>query len=175
MACQLTSFPADVHPESIHLMHLVEHRRTARLELARKNHKVAEAANLRTAESNVRYCWSQWMRRRHDLIRDMVDDMNQKRRRLDREKRAIERPRSEELSTILRMHAPPPYMFFEKKHPLSYGREYSLEYEVAESLQKKRKRGAAGLDQDEAMYDLERMGVSAHSPFLYGPLLFGRY
>ncbi|KAK9898519.1 hypothetical protein P389DRAFT_167037 [Cystobasidium minutum MCA 4210] len=149
----------DVHPESIHLMHLVEHRRTARLELARKNHKVAEAANLRAAESNVRYCWSQWMRRRHDLIREIVDDMNQKRRRLDREKRAIERPRNEELSTILRIHAPPPYMFFEKKHPLSYGREYSLEYEVAESLQKKRKRGAAGLDHDEAMYDLERMGL----------------
>jgi len=141
-------------------MHLVEHRRTARLELARKNHKVAEEANLKRAEANVRYCWSQWMRRRHDLIREMVDDMNQKRRRLDREKRAIERPRNEELATILRIHAPPPYMFFEKKNPLTYGREYSLEYEVAENMQKKRKRGAAGLDHDEAMYDLERMGVS---------------
>ena len=141
-------------------MHLVEHRRTARLELTKKNYKVAEEANLRRAESDVRYCWSQWMRRRHDLIRDMVDDMNQKRRRLDREKRAIERPRNEELATILRMHAPPPYMFYEKKNPLTYGREYSLEYEVADNMQKKRKRGAAGLDPDEAMYDLERMGVS---------------
>lgn len=152
--------PTGVHPEHIHLVHLIEHRRKAKLELARKILKEAEAAQLKKSESEVRFCWSQWMHGRHDLVHTMVEDMNHKRRRLDREKRAIERPRNEELTTILRMHAPPPYMFYEKKHAASYGRDYSLEYEVAENMQKKRKSGAVGLDHDEAMYDLERMGVS---------------
>ena len=69
-------------------------------------------------------------------------------------------PLAEELGTILRIHAPPPYMYHAKRHATSYGADYSLEFEVAESIQKKRKRGAVGLDQDEALYDLERMGVS---------------
>lgn len=51
-------------------------------------------------------------------------------------------------------------MYHERKPPATYGAEYSLEYEVAEAIQRKRKRGAVGLDQDEAMYDMERMGVS---------------
>ena len=51
-------------------------------------------------------------------------------------------------------------MYHAKRHAMTYGADYSLEFEVAESIQKKRKRGAVGLDQDEALYDLERMGVS---------------
>lgn len=61
------------------------------------------------------------------------------------------------------MHAPPPYMYYEKKSADAYGQQYSLEIEVTENLQKKRKRGAVGLDHDEALYDLERMGVSGPS------------
>ena len=62
--------------------------------------------------------------------------------------------------TVLRVHAPPPYMYRERKPVSMYAADYSLEFEVAEAIQKKRKRGAIGLDQDEALYDMERMGVS---------------
>lgn len=51
-------------------------------------------------------------------------------------------------------------MYHERKAASAYGAEYSLEYEVAEAIQRKRKHGAIGLDQDEAMYDMERMGAS---------------
>ena len=51
-------------------------------------------------------------------------------------------------------------MYRERKPVSMYAADYSLEFEVAEAIQKKRKRGAIGLDQDEALYDMERMGVS---------------
>ena len=57
-------------------------------------------------------------------------------------------------------------MYQEKQSVSVYGNDHSLEFEVAESMQRRRKRGAVGLDQDEALYDLERMGVSASSPWI---------
>jgi hypothetical protein len=155
---------------------MIEYRRNAKRDLANKILAESEVSSIRCSEAGHRAVWYDWIDERYDLRRALADEANTKRRRLDREKRAIERPKNgmvvhdtslrktadiftEDLLTILRVHAPPPHAYFERKPVSAYGADYSLEFEVAEALQKKRKRGATGLDQDEALYDMERMGV----------------
>lgn len=147
----------------------------------------SEASNTRRFGADYKSVWYDWADDRRKLRRSMLEEANVKKRRLDREKRAIERPRpgesgvlvflpiarechsmltpradrcTEDLPTILRTHGPSVLLYYEKKDAGHYERQYSLEFEVAESLAKRRKRGATGVDHDEAMFDLERMGVS---------------
>lgn len=64
------------------------------------------------------------------------------------------------------MHAPPHHLYYEKKPAATYRPSYSAEYDIADGLARKRKLGAVGLDHEEALYDLERMGVSAQETFV---------
>lgn len=141
-------------------MQMVEHRRTTRLALAKRNLAVAEESNLRQSEACYRAIWYDWNSHRYALQQSLVDEANTKRRRLDREKRAIERPRVEDLPSVLRLYAPPAYHYYEKKATVAYGQDYSVEFDVHDNKQRKHKRGAVGLDEEEIQIDLQMMGVS---------------
>ena len=167
------------HPELVHLLHIIEHRRQARLALIEKLLQQGNECGTRQAEAEYRCLWYDWGNGRYELRKSMLDEANIKKRSLDREKRSIERPRngeyrlssfrsssltdtfqiSEDLSTVLRTHAPPRYLYFGRRSAASYGQVYSTEIDAVDGLQKKRKHGAVGLNHDEALYDLERMGV----------------
>ena len=75
-------------------MHMIEHRRKAKLDLAKRLLGEAEESNRRQGEANCRSVWYQWIEDRLELRKGLTDEANVKRRRLDREKRAIERPKN---------------------------------------------------------------------------------
>ena len=66
----------------------------------------------------------------------------------------------EDLATVLRIHAPPPYLYYQKRPMSAYGQACPMDVEPFDGIQKKVKLGALGLDFSEALYDVERMGVS---------------
>ncbi|EIW53416.1 uncharacterized protein TRAVEDRAFT_74747 [Trametes versicolor FP-101664 SS1] len=80
------------HPELLHLHAELSKRRDKRLELA-SHRRDFEAANVtkrrRLDEEGV---WSWWKDARNELQTDMISETNSKRRRLERERRALERP-----------------------------------------------------------------------------------
>ncbi|KAF9485623.1 hypothetical protein BDN70DRAFT_870920 [Pholiota conissans] len=81
-----------IHPELQHLQKELSKRRDKRLELAsrKRSYEVANAVTRRnTDESNI---WSWWMFTRDDLQTEMIAETSRKRRKLERERRAIERP-----------------------------------------------------------------------------------
>lgn len=77
-------------------MHMIEHRRTAKLDLASKILAESEISSVRTSDAGHRAVWYDWIDNRYDLRQSLSDEANTKRRRLDREKRAIERPKNGE-------------------------------------------------------------------------------
>lgn len=97
--CDLVLMPClnlviGTHPELIHLVQVIEHRRTARLELARRMLIQSEASITRQNGADLRSGWYDWARERSDLRKSMMDEAYIKKRKLEREKRSIERPRS---------------------------------------------------------------------------------
>lgn len=160
VATELTRLSAvGSHPELLHLMHLVEQRRHARLEMARKTLGVSDESHTRQSEGQYHGIWYDWTACRYATSNAVMTEANHNRRRLDREKRAIERPRVEDLSSVLRLHAPPAHLYQERKATLAYGLDYAVEFDLHDSLYKRQKRGAVGLDREEIMYDLQRSGV----------------
>lgn len=104
---------AGTHPELLHLTQLIELRRTTKIELARKWLEGLEGDYERRRVSEEHTAWNWWTvswlfrswRRlgadcfagvqngRADLRTTMLDEANSKRRKLDREKRFIDRPK----------------------------------------------------------------------------------
>ncbi|KAH9020619.1 hypothetical protein EDB84DRAFT_563210 [Lactarius hengduanensis] len=80
------------HPESLHLHSELSRRRDKRIELAarRRNYEVANVLKRRRAEENS--VWSWWMLARDELQTTMIAETNRKRRKLERDRRAAERP-----------------------------------------------------------------------------------
>lgn len=76
---------------------MIEHRRKAKLDLANRIFAESEVSSLRVSDAGHRAVWYDWIDERYDLRRDLTDEANTKRRRLDREKRAIERPKNGKL------------------------------------------------------------------------------
>lgn len=80
------------HPELIHLQAELNKRRDKRLALAcRKRVYEVVSANKRR-RTNEDAVWSWWKVARDDLQTEMIAETNRKRRKLERERRAIERP-----------------------------------------------------------------------------------
>ena len=77
----------------MHLTQVVDHRRQAKLELAGRALHEGEICNIRQAEAEYRAHWYNWTHDRSELRKAMLDEANIKKRRLDREKRSIERSR----------------------------------------------------------------------------------
>ncbi|KAL7340827.1 hypothetical protein BJY59DRAFT_694803 [Rhodotorula toruloides] len=166
------------HPELIHLTHLIELRRNRKLELARKWLDGLEGAYRIQIEEREYANWHHWEDERGRTRSRMLDEANSKRRRLEREKRVLEKPKDDSLGYMLAPR-PPPAVPLHYRRRVGFDGEALADNEIGWALRHPDVRAdasVAGLD-DDAMYDdLERMGLREPTrqpiyPYehLYGP------
>ncbi|KAI0074582.1 hypothetical protein K474DRAFT_1676980 [Panus rudis PR-1116 ss-1] len=81
-----------IHPEYIHLHDELSKRRDKRLQLAsrRRDYEVSSATKRRKLDEDG--VWSWWKNARDELQTEMIAETNGRRRRMEREKRALDRP-----------------------------------------------------------------------------------
>ncbi|KAF9530639.1 Sds3-like-domain-containing protein [Crepidotus variabilis] len=103
LAWEETMIQSSVHPEMLHLQKEMTNRRDKRLQLAsrKRSFEVANASKRRKADEDG--VWSWWKLSVEDLQTDMIAETNRKRRKLERDRRATERPQP-----IRRIPLPPP-------------------------------------------------------------------
>ncbi|KEI37087.1 uncharacterized protein L969DRAFT_53794 [Mixia osmundae IAM 14324] len=94
------------HPELTHVNKIISARRERRIELAQRWQEAGEAEQLIKQESSERAVWTWWSDKRAELKRALLQHVNGKRRKLDREKRSIERPFDMPTEQILQQHGP---------------------------------------------------------------------
>ncbi|GAA5928475.1 Sds3 domain-containing protein [Sporobolomyces koalae] len=160
------------HPELIHLTQLLELRRNKRLELAKAWLDGLESSYDRQYIADEHAMWNQWQNKRAELRTGMLDEANSKRRRIDREKRSLERPKDDTLATILAPR-PPPAVPLHHRRRLGFEGEALVENEIAWALRNPDVRAdssLSGLEDADAYADLERMGLreAVSHPGLYG-------
>ncbi|PCH36877.1 hypothetical protein WOLCODRAFT_157568 [Wolfiporia cocos MD-104 SS10] len=80
------------HPELLHLHAELLKRRDKRLELAsrRRDYEIASVTKRRKLDEDA--VWSWWKSERDDLQTEMISESSRKRRKLERERRQLERP-----------------------------------------------------------------------------------
>ncbi|KAI0672344.1 hypothetical protein C8Q78DRAFT_971960 [Trametes maxima] len=95
------------HPELLHLHAELSKRRDKRLELAsrRRDYEVANVTKRRRLDEEG--VWSWWKDARDELQTDMISETNSKRRRLERERRALERPQPTRRLPLPPVEVPP--------------------------------------------------------------------
>ncbi|GAA5842718.1 hypothetical protein JCM9279_003672 [Rhodotorula babjevae] len=149
------------HPELVHLTQLIELRRNRKLELARLWLDGLENAYDIQFTDREHANWNSWQDDRARERTRMLDEANSKRRRLEREKRALERPKDDSLASMLAPR-PPPVVPLHHRRRVGFDADPLDDNEIAWSLRHPDVRVDAsvrGLD-DEATYgDLERMGL----------------
>ncbi|GAA6056802.1 hypothetical protein JCM3770_002808 [Rhodotorula araucariae] len=149
------------HPELIHLTQLIELRRNRKLELARSWLDGLEGAYQVQFTDREHANWNSWQDDRGRERMRMFDEANSKRRRLEREKRSMDRPQDDSLASMLAPR-PPPVVPLHHRRRLGFDGEPLADNEITWALRHPDVRVDAsvrGLD-DEAMYgDLERMGL----------------
>ncbi|KDR77151.1 hypothetical protein GALMADRAFT_225287 [Galerina marginata CBS 339.88] len=119
------------HPEMLHLQRELSQRRDKRLELAsrKRSYEVANAVTRRKAdESGV---WSWWKFTRDELQTDMIAETSRKRRRLERERRVVERPQP------IRRIPHPPHIDIHNPPPLPNLRKIIKSYPFGSRKQNK--------------------------------------
>ena len=86
------------HPELLHIERMLEERKQRKLDAARKWLDGLEVAYERRTQSEEHTAWEEWGEERAELRSAMLDDAFAKRRKLDREKRNMDRPKDGEPS-----------------------------------------------------------------------------
>ncbi|GAA5851364.1 hypothetical protein JCM8547_004219 [Rhodosporidiobolus lusitaniae] len=160
------------HPELLHLTSLIELRRDNKLSLAKSWLDGLEKAYHLQVEHNEHALWNRWQDERARLRTRMLEDANGKRRRLEREKRVLDRPKDDSLASLLAPR-PPPAVPLHHRRRLGFDGEPFIENEIEWALRHDDVRANAapkGLE-DEAMYDdLAQMGLREplrHSMYPY--------
>ena len=156
------------HPELLHLLELIELRRARKLDLAERWLAGLEGSYKRRREAEEHTAWTNWANGRDRLRMDAFDEANGKRRKLDREKRALERPRDDSLTPVL---VPRGLAGVPLRHVRRQGWEGEAltETEIIFGLRHADVRvdaGVSGLEEAAAWVDLERMGVSTDNSWL---------
>ncbi|GJN89354.1 hypothetical protein Rhopal_002334-T1 [Rhodotorula paludigena] len=160
------------HPELIHLTQLIELRRNRRLELARKWLDGLECAYQVQFDERQHANWNSWGDDKSRKRTEMLDEANSKRRRLEREKRTMERPKDDSLASMLAPQPLPPIPLHHRRR-LGFDGEPLGENEIAWALRHPDVRVDAairGLDDETTYGDLERMGLREplrHSIYSY--------
>ena len=154
------------HPELLHLLELIELRRAKKLDLAERWLTGLEGSYKRRREAEEHTAWTNWAGARDGLRIDAFDEANAKRRKLDREKRALERARDDSLTPVL---MPKPLNGVPLRHVRRAGWEGPAltETEIIFALRHPDLRvdaGVSNLDEAAAWGDLEEMGVSIPTP-----------
>ncbi|KDE08327.1 hypothetical protein MVLG_01368 [Microbotryum lychnidis-dioicae p1A1 Lamole] len=164
------------HPELIHLTNLIELRRARKLELARNQFNSVYLGYEKQREMAEHKTWVWWADARAELRSTMLDEANSKRRRLEREKRNLDRPQD---NTLLHALAPKitPVVPLHHRRRLGLDGETLSENDIAWALRHRDVQAdpsVSGLEEDAALSDLERMGLrqpSKHSTaYAYDPI-----
>ncbi|KAF9030318.1 hypothetical protein BDZ89DRAFT_672757 [Hymenopellis radicata] len=80
------------HPELLHYQKELSQRRDKRIELASRKRELEIATIQKKRRVNEDGTWSWWQHERDQLQTDMIAENNRKKRKLERERRAVERP-----------------------------------------------------------------------------------
>ncbi|KAI5891277.1 uncharacterized protein SCHCODRAFT_02314405 [Schizophyllum commune H4-8] len=80
------------HPEMLHMQSELTKRRDTRMRLADARQEVETQAVQRKRAHDEMAIWSWWQFERDQLQTDMISETNRKRRRLERDRRTLERP-----------------------------------------------------------------------------------
>ncbi|KAF8911329.1 Sds3-like-domain-containing protein [Mucidula mucida] len=80
------------HPELLHYQKELSARRDKRIELASRKRELEIATIQKKRRVNEDGTWSWWQHERDQLQTDMIAENNRKKRKLERERRAVERP-----------------------------------------------------------------------------------
>lgn len=172
------------HPELIHLTQLIELRRNRKLELARKWFDGLSHAYQVQLDEREHANWHWWEDERARSRMRYFDEANSKRRRLEREKRTLERPKDGadlfslldgsstvadpqsfcRAETLIALLAPRPHpaVPLEHRRRVGFDGEPLGEQEIAWAVRQSDLRADSkvqGLDYDAAQADLEQMGV----------------
>lgn len=179
------------HPELLHLTKAIELRRQRRTQLVEMWFEQQEQQYERVAKAEEFAAWSIWRSSCASLRRDMMDEFSRKRRRLDREKRALDAPRparrhqifeTELVRNPARLHIPldPSSLADETEH-FSANDTNSTRKQSAKrkSLAREIEAGdefvaypdLKGLAEADVMVDIEQMGIrpAGMPPGMYDP------
>ncbi|KAI5475308.1 Sds3-like protein [Pseudohyphozyma bogoriensis] len=154
------------HPELIQFNQLVEMRRTKKLELAKKWLEGLEDSYERQRASEEHTVWTWWSDERAELRSTMLDEAYSKKRKLEREKRAMDRPKEPGLTPYLAPR-PVPTVPLQHRRRLGFDGELLMENDIAWALRHPDVRidaTVSGLDEEAAWQDMERMGLRAPVP-----------
>ncbi|GAA6002386.1 hypothetical protein JCM10207_001093 [Rhodosporidiobolus poonsookiae] len=149
------------HPELLHLTQLIELRRDNKLQLAKRWLDGLERSYQLQYDHGEHALWNRWQDERARLRTRMLDEANAKRRRLEREKRVLDRPKDDSLANILAPR-PPPAVPLHHRRRLGFDGEPLVDNEIPWALRHPDVRADAGvqaLDDEAAYSDLERMGL----------------
>ncbi|KAL8292514.1 hypothetical protein RQP46_001126 [Phenoliferia psychrophenolica] len=164
------------HPELLHLTRLIELRKERKLDLAKRWLDGLETAYERRRESEEHTVWEWWADGRAELRSTMLEDAFSKRRKLDREKRNMDRPKDGGLSPFLAPR-PLPVVPLQHRRRVGFDGDVLTENEIAWALRHPDLRTDAqvsALDDDATMSDLERMGLrEPMRHFAYDPSGYG--
>ncbi|KAJ8520513.1 hypothetical protein ONZ45_g2669 [Pleurotus djamor] len=96
------------HPELIHLQTELSNRRDKRLELAsrRQEYEITHVTKRRKLDEDA--TWSWWKVARDELQIDMISETNRRRRQLERDRKALERPQPIRRIPQYPQEVPPP-------------------------------------------------------------------
>ncbi|CCL99391.1 uncharacterized protein FIBRA_01409 [Fibroporia radiculosa] len=115
------------HPELLHLHTELSKRRDKRLQLAarRRDYEIANVTKRRKLDEDG--VWSWWKSERDELQTNMVSETNRKKRKLERERRALDRPQPERrIPPAPQIVEPPPTLRdIVKTYPFGISSSYS--------------------------------------------------
>ncbi|GAA5916692.1 hypothetical protein JCM6882_002269 [Rhodosporidiobolus microsporus] len=170
-----TGIESGTHPELLHLTQLIELRRDNKLQLAKRWLDGLEQSYQLQFDHSEHALWNRWQDERARLRTRMLDDANGKRRRLEREKRMLERPKDDSLAHLL-VPRPPPAVPLHYRRRLGFDGEPLVDHEITWALRHPDVRadaGVKGLEDEMAYSDLEQMGLREpirHPIYPYDPV-----
>ncbi|KAK0469333.1 Sds3-like-domain-containing protein [Desarmillaria tabescens] len=108
LAWEETLILEGTHPELIHYQKELANRRDKRVELASRKRELEITTIMKRRRVHEDGTWSWWKHERDQLQTDMIADNNRKKRKLERERRAVERPQSVRRIPSMPQDAPQP-------------------------------------------------------------------
>ncbi|KAK0223652.1 Sds3-like-domain-containing protein [Armillaria fumosa] len=108
LAWEETLILEGTHPELIHYQKELSNRRDKRVELASRKRELEITTIMKRRRVHEDGTWSWWKHERDQLQTDMIADNNRKKRKLERERRTVERPLSVRRIPPVPQDAPPP-------------------------------------------------------------------
>ncbi|KAK4056938.1 hypothetical protein OIO90_002188 [Microbotryomycetes sp. JL221] len=161
------------HPELIHLNRLIELRRKTKLDMAKKLLDGLVMSYEKRLIEAEHAAWQHWADGRNELRSTMYEEAMGKRRKLEREKRQLDRPKEDTLASLLAPRPLPAVPLYLHRRA-GFDAELTTVHEILWSTRNVDVRiesGVSCLDDEAARSDLEHMGLrepaATVAPFAY--------